>query len=66
MFSVAPNILLVPNMTQNANTERRTQTLLITGFVIKMYVIWATLLLSIGNSNVGLLVQTFRLEINFC
>ena len=29
MFSVVPNIVLVPNMTQNANTERRTQTLLI-------------------------------------
>ena len=31
MFSVAPNILLAPNMTQNANTEHRTQTLLISG-----------------------------------
>ena len=29
MFSVAPNIVLAPNMTQNANTGRRTQTLLI-------------------------------------
>ena len=31
MFSVAPNIVLAPNMTQNANTEHRTQTLLISG-----------------------------------
>ena len=35
MFSVAPNIVLAPNMTQNANTEHRTQTLLISGFKYK-------------------------------
>ena len=29
MFSVAPNIVLVPNMTQNANTGRKTQTQLL-------------------------------------
>ena len=29
MLSVAPNIVFAPNMTQNANTGRKTQTLLI-------------------------------------
>ena len=33
MFSVALNIVLAPNMTQNANTGRRTQTLLISSLI---------------------------------
>ena len=33
MFSVAPNILLAPNMTQKAERKHRTQTLLISGLL---------------------------------
>ena len=33
MFSVVPNILLAPNMTQNAERKHSTQTLLISDFV---------------------------------